>query len=108
MGSVIALGRTKCPAGSHALHARHGFCRVLQADGRRRLVSYEVHVPDETPDTTDLPDGVSAEEVLFSEKIYLEEAWVDLDELRAVDPARDLIGGGRGRVVRFERKQGGP
>jgi hypothetical protein len=104
MGSVIVLDRIKCPAGSHALHVYHGFCRVLQADGRRRLVSYEVHVPDETPDMTDLPDGVSAKEVLFSEKIHVEEVWVDLDELRAVDPARDLIGGGRGRVVRFERK----
>ena len=108
MSNVIELGRIKCPAGSRALHAVYGFCDVLQVDGRRRLVSYEVHVPDDIPDTTDLPDGILAEEVLFSEKIHVEEAWVDLSELREANPSRDLrspCGGIRGQVVRFVKKR---
>ncbi len=100
-GNVTPLGRIKCPVGAHAIHRKQGFCEILAARGAHRLIGYEEHIPDETPDVDDLPEGMLADEVLFSEKIIWHETWVPVAELAEINPRIDLYEGELGRVLPF-------
>lgn len=90
MNNVHQLGAVKCPPGSKAIHNEFGWCEVVEADGFKRTVMYEVHAPDETPNTDDLPEGVMPEEVLLSETIEQITVAVDVRDLHEVNPQKDL------------------
>lgn len=101
MGNVHQLGAVKCPSGSKAIHKDFGWCEVLAADGFERTVMYEVHVPDEAPNTDDLPEGVMPGEVLFSETIEQITEVVDVRDLREVNPKKDMQPRGTASQVLF-------
>ena len=104
-GNVIPLGRINCPVGAYAKHRVHGFCKILEVRREHRLVGYDEHLPDDTPEVDDLPEEVQADEVLFSEKIVWHEAWVPVAELSELNPRADLYEGPR-NILPFRPRDG--
>lgn len=103
--NVIPLGHINCPVGAYAKHRVHGLCKILDLRREQRLIGYEEHLPDDTPDVDDLPEGVEADEVLFSEKIVWHEAWVPVRELTELNPRADLYEGPR-NILPFRPRDG--
>lgn len=99
MSNVHQLGAVKCPPGSKAIHKDFGWCEVLAADGLKRTVMYEAHLPDETPNIADLPEGVTPGEVLFSETIEQITEVIDVRDLREVNPKKDMIARPKGTTT---------
>ena len=103
--NVLQLRRIKCPEGAYAKHRTYGLCKILAARREHRFVGYEEHLPDDTPDVDDLPEGMQADEVLFSEKIVWHETWVPVAELTELNPRADLYEGPRD-VLPFRPRDG--
>lgn len=101
MSNVHQLGAVKCPPGSKAIHHDFGWCEVLAADGMMRTIEYEIHEQDETLNLDDLPEGVSPDEVVFSENICHVEVEVDVRDLREINPKKDMQPRGTASQVLF-------
>lgn len=87
MAEIVALGAETrhCPVGALVLHPVFGMARVTWAYGLRRFVLYTVF-----------------EERRFRAPIAIERvAEVDLRDLRALDPRRDLGARPRGELVAY-------
>lgn len=79
---VLDTSNRKCPIGSLATHSDYGWCQIISADGLLRGIEYETREPEITPESGELEDEMLSEELLLSEIITLNEAIVDVRELR--------------------------
>lgn len=79
---VLDTSNRKCPVGSLATHRDYGWCQIISADGLLRGIEYETREPEISPKLGELEDGILPEELLLSEIITLNEAIVDVRELR--------------------------
>lgn len=82
MSKIVELAAYKCPAGSMAIHAKHGLVDVFETDGWMRGVMYEHR--------EELGLDGESDEVLFKEEIEYREAWVHVRELVQADLMRDV------------------
>lgn len=74
---VLDTSTRKCPVGSLATHSDYGWCQIVSADGLLRGIEYETREPELTSESGELDN-----EMLLSEIIMLNEAIVDVRELR--------------------------
>lgn len=79
---VLDTSSRKCPVGSLATHGDYGWCQIVSADGLLRGIEYETREPEFTSESGELDDEMLSEEMLLSEIITLNEAIVDVRELR--------------------------
>ena len=85
------FGARKCRPGTLAKHQEHGIVRVMRAVGTMRTIEIERYVlPDSETSADDLPVGVTPDQVLASERIFVSEMDVSVSELVELDPFKDL------------------
>ncbi|HEX7646665.1 MAG TPA: hypothetical protein VF450_04570 [Noviherbaspirillum sp.] len=94
------FGSRKCRPGTLAQHPEHGIVRVVRAAGGARTIEVERRVlPDLEPSTEDLPAGITPDQVLASERIFVSELDVLVSDLVELDPFRDMEPAEQGTVL---------
>lgn len=93
MSQVIQFSNHHFPVGSQAMHPEHGFVRITQIEGVKRLVSFDYYASQPLDDE---PDDVIEYNIIENR-----EAWVDvkdltlaslLDDIKALIKRGDLVG----------------